>query len=370
MTRKINKDYYKVLGVSKESTGEEIKKAYRKLALQYHPDRNPENKEAEEKFKEINEAYEVLSDNDKKSHYDQFGVADMGSSGFRDPRDAFVNFRRFFDDEDMFPNMENFTGNIFERHFKQKTINPDIRMAYNLSMKDIIKGSEIVLSVSRAIACENCKTTGINESKEMKICSACNGKGVRMSKINGNMFIQQTCGSCGGYGKEIEQCQKCSGNGYTILEEKLSLKIPKNIPHMAALRLKNKGNITYKGTYKVEGSLFVIIDYPEEEEGITLKNGSFYASVKVPFNLMLSGEKIKINFFGVKKVPLELDPSKTSGYQYEIKDGGTENGKSAFIKVFADFPKNNINDENRNKLVKIMKEIYGELPTTYKPDSL
>lgn len=368
------KDYYGILEVDKSASSDDIKKSYRKLALKYHPDKNKE-KEAEDKFKEINEAYEVLSDDKKKSHYDQFGTASNGN--FRDPRDAFSHFwgnsdnTNGIDVEDILNNMSGgyFNGGNTGR-IRQKAINPDIRIVCGITLKDAIKGADAVIKISRAIACDTCKTTGFDTTKESEICTTCGGRGMRIAQMQGNMVFQQTCGACGGMGKKLTSCDKCSGNGYNQLEESLSVKIPKGIQPMSTLRLKDKGNITYRGERKVEGSLFVVIDYPMEENGIALKDGELFATIKVPFNQMLMDEKVKVNILGIKKIVVELDHNNPSGYLYEVKDGGVQEGKSAFVKVFADFPQNKINEENRLKLIGILKEIYGESTTTFKPESI
>jgi len=376
MSQQKNKDYYEILGVEKTATPEQIKKAYRNLALKFHPDKNHE-KGAEEKFKEINEAYEVLYDQEKRSRYDQFGFEGLKrengggfSSNFTDARDAFSHFFDEANLENMFSQMG---GNPFSKRVsvRQRTINPDIRASCNISLKNAIKGTEIIVEVSRSIACDICQTTGFDLSKEPEICEVCKGKGGRIGKMHGNMIIQQTCGACGGSGKKLQPCDKCSGNGYTESKEKLSLKIPKGVLPMSVLRLKDKGNITYQGNYKLEGSFFVVIDYPSEEDGISLNNGELFATVKIPFNLMLSGEKIKVNFLNIKKIVFNLDPKNPSGHQYIIKDGGVEEGKSAYIKVFADFPSNDISEENRKKLIEVMREIYGNTTTTtFKPEPI
>jgi len=363
MSRQSNKDYYGLLGVDKTATAEDIKKSYLSLALKYHPDRNPDNKEAEDKFKEINEAYEVLSDEQKRSNYDQFGTADMGG-----------RFSSSFGDDELFNVFARMQGNMFggsgRNGIRQRIINPDIRAHATISLKDAIKGAEIVIEVSRAIACDTCHTTGYDTSKASEQCNVCNGRGMRMGKMAGNVIFQQTCNACGGTGQNLKPCTNCSGNGYSSIKETISVKIPKGVLPMTLLKLKNKGNVTYQGGHKIEGSFFVAIDYPTEEDGIALRNGDLYATVKIPFNLMLSGEKIKVSFFNSKKVSFKLESDKPSGYQYVIKDGGVENGKSAYVKVFADFPQNKISEEERQKLIKVMREIYGESTTTFQPESL
>jgi molecular chaperone DnaJ len=365
---KSQKDYYESLGVDKNASEEDIKKAYRKLALEYHPDRNKE-KEAEEKFREVTEAYEVLSDKEKRAHYDQFGVADMGKQGFRDPRDVFVNFREIFGNMGGFGGFSNM-GNMGEGAIRQKTINHDIRAVCNIPLKDVIKGTKVIMELNRAIACESCKTTGFDTSKEVKSCGVCGGKGMRIGRMNGNMIFQQTCSACSGMGKEYIPCDKCNGDGYESIKETISINVPKGIPPMTTLRLKSKGNVTYRGDYKIEGALYVVVDYPSTEGGISLNNGELYLTIKVPFNKMLLEEKIKVNVLNTKKISLTLDSTKPSGHQYEIKDGGIIEGKSAFVKVFADLPTNKISDEDKQKLVTLIKEIYGESSTTFKPETI
>jgi molecular chaperone DnaJ len=227
----------------------------------------------------------------------------------------------------------------------------------------------MIVEVTRLIACDTCKTTGVKNDDSNDICRACNGRGMKVQQ-SGNVIIQQTCNVCGGIGKKIEACDKCNGNGYTEFHEKLNLKIPKGIPPMATLKLKDRGNITYQGDYKITGSLFVIIDYPESEEGVTLRNGELFITVKIPFNVVLLDEKVKINVFNCKRLALDLDSSKPSGYQYEIKNGGLIEGKSAFVKVFADFPQKDISDEDKKKLIGVIKEVYGESTTNFKPAAL
>lgn len=377
MNKQPNKDYYAILEVEKTASPDDIKKSYRKLAMKYHPDKN-HSKDAESKFKEINEAYEVLSDEKKRAYYDQYGVADNNRSGgfnsnFRDPREAFSHFSRFFGEDDevsqMFFNMR---SDLSSRNIRirQRTINPDLRVICNIPLKDAIRGADIVVEVSRALACDSCQTTGFDTSKEPETCPNCKGQGMRVGQVQGNIIIQQSCGNCGGSGRKLHACTKCNGNGYSESKETISVKIPKGLPPMTSLRLKNKGNITYQGNYKIEGSLFVVVDYPSEEDGIAMKDGELYATVRVPFNLMIAGDKIKVNFLNIKKIVFNLDSSKPSGYQYAIKDGGVESGKSAYIKVFADFPQNKISEDDRQKLIKVMREIYGDTPTTFKPESL
>jgi molecular chaperone DnaJ len=377
MSKQSNKDYYAILGVAKDSSQEDIKKAYRKLALKFHPDKN-HSKDAEDKFKEINEAYEVLSDKDKRANYDNFGTSDVNKgfhSNFSNAREAYTHFSRFFDgDEDFYSFMNPFGRGMRNDsktvRVRQKFINPDLRVPCQIGLKDAIKGGEMIVEIDRAIACDVCKTTGFDIFQEPETCKVCNGQGMRIGQMSGNVIIQQMCNGCGGSGKQLKPCTKCNGDSYTESKETISVKIPAGIPPMTSLRLRNKGNITYQGNHRVEGSLFIVIDYPDEENGIKLNNGNVYLTVKIPFNLMMMGEQVKINLLNIKKIVFNLDPDKPSGHEYVIKDGGVGEGKSAYIKVFADFPQNKISEENRKKLIEVMREVYGNISTTFKPESL
>jgi len=371
MTNNKNKDYYKILGVEKTSSQDEIKKAYRKLALKYHPDKNKEA-EAEEKFKEINEAYEVLSDEKKKSYYDQYGTVESRGSNFHSAKDVFDRFRythfQGASMEDFLREMdEDDDSKPREIRFQQKIINHDIRIKCNISMKDVIKGGSIGAEIKRNIACDTCKTTGVGKISEK--CPHCDGKGGTTGQIGDNMFFKQTCPACQGTGKQIEPCPDCLGRGYKEQKDAINIKIPKGISNMSMLRIKDMGNVTYHGENKIDGNLYVVISFPQEENGIKIINGEIYATVTIPINTILSSSKVKINVLGVKKLNLELDPTKPSGYQYELPKCGADESKAAFVKVFQELPKNNISEEDRKKMVSLMKEIYGEPTTIFKPST-
>lgn len=365
---KDKKDYYAILGVEKDASPEDLKKAYRKLAVQFHPDKNKDSG-AEDKFKEINEAYEVLSDKDKKSQYDQFGSVNNNSS-YVDPREFFARWAGSINNMGGFPFGDQDEDKNEEREikFSQRPINPDIKIEFNIKLKDAIKGGTINLKLKRHIACDKCKTVGVSEVGDK--CETCKGKGSMSRQVNANMYFRQTCSACQGTGKKINPCTSCKGNGYEIIEEKIEIKIPKGVSKGSVLRAKDRGNITYRGESKITGNLLISIDYDEEEDGVRVEKDNIYVTAKVPFDTILSGEEIKINIFGTKKISLKLDPSKDLEYLYEIKGEGMKESASAFVKVFADLPKKDISDEDRNKLISVMKEIYGSPTTTFKPTAI
>jgi molecular chaperone DnaJ len=348
--KKPSKDYYEILEVDKNADTETIKKSYRKKAIQYHPDKNPGNKEAEEKFKSISEAYEVLSDPEKKQRYDMTGD------------NAFHNFdSNGFDPFTMFSTM--FKTNNFRSHIR---IDPDNKVSYRASLKEIIQGAKVEVLLKRNIHCEECKGQGHSTSDAN--CPTCNGSGYQISKM-GQMTMTMPCSKCGGSGKQMNSCHKCNGHGYFEKKEKVSFDIPKGINPLTVLRIKGKGNEIFYQNNKLIGDTYIVIDYPKQEHGVAIKTGDIYTYIKVPFNCILEEEKIMIDIFGCKELELQLDSSKPSGYEYKLDGQGITSDKSAFVKVFVDFPKNKISEEDRKKLINVMGEIYGRSTTRFKPES-
>jgi len=212
------RDYYEVLGVSKTATPEEIKKAYRKMAIKYHPDKNPGDKEAEEKFKEAAEAYDVLSDSDKRARYDQFGHS-MGQSGFgggggyysggMSMDDIFAHFGSIFGDV--------FGGGGYSTGRKAVRRGSDLRITVKVSLKDVLNGVDKKLKISHLVADDNCKGTGAKDGTSFHTCQRCNGSGYVISRQNtlwGISQSQSVCPDCNGEGKVItEQCPHCHGSG-------------------------------------------------------------------------------------------------------------------------------------------------------------
>lgn len=343
------KDYYKILGIGQNDDSDTIKKAYRKLAMQYHPDKNPGDKESEEKFKEVSEAYEVLSDPNKKRQYDNGGFDfRRHSHHYSNPFDIFSSvFGR-----------SPFDGFSFTS--QTRMMNADVRFIYRSSVKQIIQGVSTQIQFSRQIACDFCK--GMGGIQQEEICPSCGGNGQQQSQF-GNAFLLTTCGTCRGSGKKSTKCSKCNGSGYKLKKEKITLKIPKGVPPMTTLRMKGKGNEYYRNNLKINGDAYVIIDYPPSEQGVYLKGGNIYASVKIPFNTVVSEKDITVDILGCKKIDFKLDASKKSGYMYVVKAAGISENDNAFVKVFIDLPENNIDGEKRKKLIETLEEVYGQ-PTT------
>ncbi|MFA7219874.1 MAG: J domain-containing protein [Synergistaceae bacterium] len=356
-------DYYKTLNVKKDATDAEIKKSYRKLAQKYHPDKNQGDKNAEEKFKELSEAYEVLSDADKRRQYDRFGHMAF-NNGSQDARSSNFHFH-MDEDEIMREFMAHARGFGANPHRYRININPDIRIACRISLQDALKGGKVAIKYERKVVCDTCQGQRV-VGKE--VCSYCQGRGSFNRVIQENIHIRQVCPHCNGAGSSTVKCDGCDGHGFFSSDIKMKVEIPAGVANMTSLRINGRGNVVYQNGNKITGNLYVVVDYPSTENGITLKNGEIYTSIESPIDLMMAGDHISVDI-GFKKIEFDLDPSKPSGYQYVIKGAGAKNSRNAYIKVFANFPKNDINEEQRNKLVTAWREAYGRSESVIKPNA-
>ncbi len=271
------RDYYEVLGVQKNANADEIKKAYRKAAIKYHPDKNPGDKEAEEKFKEAAEAYDVLSNPDKRARYDQFGHAGMGGAA---GAGGFGGFGGGFSMEDIFSQF----GDIFGGHFgggfrssgggQRVSRGSDIRVKVRLNLQEIASGTTKKLKITKTVACDKCGGKGAKDSNGYSTCSTCNGAGYVMRVENtffGRMQTQGVCPTCGGSGQVITNpCDKCSGEGTLRGEEVVEIKIPAGVGEGMVLTVSGKGNAARRGG--VSGDLQVLIE--EEPDMELMRDGN------------------------------------------------------------------------------------------------
>ena len=353
--KKSNEDYYGLLGIDKDATAETIKKAYRKLAIKYHPDKNPGDKKSEEMFKKVSEAYEVLSDPKKKEMYDN-GGSDFISYNGGSPFDIFSNFMSF-----------GFGNSPFVQHqTRHVRINPDNKTTYRANLQQILAGENIEIQIKRQISCDSC--LGVGSISGDGTCDVCRGTGIRTSR-NANMMFQTPCDACGGGGEKRHKCGSCSGSAYKTVIETISLKLPVGITPLGTLRIKGKGNEVYFADgQKTTGDAYLVIDYPQQYKGVVLNNGNIYTSIKVPFHAVLEEKTIEVDILGVKKILITLNSSKKSGFQYLVEKAGITENNNAYVKVFVDFPKNKINSEDKAKLINIMREVYGEPAVQFRPE--
>ena len=286
------RDYYEVLGVARTATAEEIKKAYRKKAIEYHPDRNTGNKEAEEKFKEAAEAYEILSDTAKRERYDRFGHAATGSGaggfgGGMSMDDIFSNFGDIFGGHfgSAFRGFASgFGGGFYDSSSSRKATSKgsNLRVKVQISLNDVATGVEKKLKVNKLVACSHCGGSGAKDSSSIKTCTTCGGSGIVTQvqrTILGSMQTQSYCPSCNGTGRVItDKCRHCSGEGVVRAEEIIPVNIPAGIEDGMQFTVRGKGNAARNGG--IAGDLIVLVEEEPHEE--LIRDGS-----DLIYNLML-----------------------------------------------------------------------------------
>ncbi|MCR4289083.1 MAG: molecular chaperone DnaJ [Candidatus Scalindua sp.] len=326
------RDYYEVLGVSRNATNDELKKAYRKLAIKYHPDKNPGDKTAEQRFKEAANAYGVLSDQKKREMYDSRGSAgldDMGFHGFESSADIFSNFGDIF-------------GDIFgKRSYRDRTRpqkGSDLRHDITISFTDAALGSERQLRFTKSEACEACNGAGTKNGAST-VCSQCNGTG----HISGQQTPVRgfyTCPNCSGSGRKIDNpCKTCNGEGRVTKTRSLSVKIPAGINNGSILKLSSQGEAGVRGGRA--GDLYIhvkIASHPYfEREGLNIRYNAH-----IPFTKAALGGEIEIPTLNGKatlKVPKCTQSNQTlrmSGQGIKTKDGRTGN---QLVRIVIDMPK-------------------------------
>jgi molecular chaperone DnaJ len=318
------RDYYEILEIQRNATPEEIKKAYRKQAIKYHPDKNPGNKEAEEKFKEAAEAYEVLSDPEKRARYDKYGHAGLGGSasgGFNmDIEDIFASFGDIFGGH--FGDAFGFGG--FGRSRSQKRVNKgsNIRVKVKLTLSEIANGVEKKLKVNKYNSCKACNGTGAANASAYKTCTTCNGHGY-VTKVTstflGHMQTTSECPACGGEGKIITQkCDKCYGEGIIQEPDLITVNIPAGVAEGMQLNIPGKGNAARRGG--VTGDLLIVIE--EEKHPELVRDGN-----DLIYNLVLSipqavlGDQIEIPTIE-GKAKIKIEPGTQPGSILRLKGKG------------------------------------------------
>lgn len=282
----VKRDYYEVLEVTRTASSEEVKKSYRKLALKYHPDRNKGDKESEEKFKEAAEAYEVLSDPEKRQIYDRFGHEGLQQSGFQ-------GFRNF---EDVFSSF----GDIFEEFFgfgssrsRRNVVRrgADLRLELTIEFMEAVFGKETEIEVSRHELCEDCRGLGTKGGAAPSVCSTCGGRG-QVTRSQGFFSISATCPKCQGSGTEIKDpCEKCHGVGRNLTSKKLTLKIPAGVETGSRLRLQGEGEPGDPGA--PPGDLYVFINV-RRHETFRREEDDIVVGVPITYSLAALGGEIDI----------------------------------------------------------------------------
>ncbi len=318
------RDYYEILGTQREASSEEIKKAYRKLAVQFHPDKNPGDKAAEEKFKELGEAYEVLNDPQKRAAYDQYGHAAFdrragggfarGAGGFHDP---FEIFREVFG-----------AGNIFEDLFGAGHADPtqpqrgdDLRYDMEISFEEAAQGCEKEITVTKPDACDVCHGSGAEAGSHTKICSTCGGRGQVISS-RGIFSIAHTCPNCQGAGRVIEKpCKACRGAGRRERSSKIKLRIPAGVDTGSRLRSSGNGEAGQRGG--PPGDLYVVL-HVRPHELFQRDGDDLLCEVPVSFVQAALGAEIEVPTL-TGKSEIHIPPGTQSGTVFRLKGKGVKN---------------------------------------------
>lgn len=322
------RDYYEVLGVDKNASEDEIKKAYRKIAIKYHPDRNPGNKEAEEKFKEAAEAYDVLHDPQKRQQYDQFGFdgpQGMGgfggfSSGGFSMDDIFSMFGDVFGGRGGFSGFGGFGGG--QRQTTQHR-GSDLRLKVRLTLQEVSTGVTKKFKVKKDVICDHCHGSGAEKGSSSETCATCHGSGVvtrTTQSLFGVMQSQSVCPTCGGEGKVIKnKCKYCGGTGIVKGEEVVEIKIPAGVASGMVVNVPGKGNAGIHNG--VAGNIQVLID--EEENDTFIRDGQ-----DVIYNLLLDfptaslGGNMEIPTIEGTKVRIKIEPGTQPGKTLRLRGKG------------------------------------------------
>ncbi len=322
------RDYYEILEVGRDASPEDLKKAYRKQAIRYHPDKNPGNKEAEEKFKEAAEAYEVLSDPGKRQRYDQFGHAGMnGSGGYggfsgggMSMEDIFSHFGDIFGGGDPFSSF--FGGGGGRRRGKTVNRGSNLRVKVKLTLEEIAQGVEKKIKVNKYVACNTCQGTGAKGGSAYSTCSTCHGSGhvTRVtSTFLGQMQTTQTCPNCGGEGQVItDKCTECAGNGVVKGEEVISIRIPAGVAEGMQLSMGGKGNAAARGG--IAGDLLIQIEEVKNPLFVRDGNNLLYEHY-ISFPEATLGSNAEIPTIE-GKVKVKIEPGTQSGKVLRLRGKG------------------------------------------------
>ncbi len=355
------RDYYEILGISRDATEQEIKKAYRQMALKYHPDRNP-SKEAEELFKEATEAYSVLIDKEKRHLYDMYGHAGVGNyqGGY-----TYTDFNSdiFADFADIFNNF--FMGDFFgssrrSRRRKEEGIRgSDLQYTLQISLEEAVYGTETNIKVPKLDSCPNCHGTGKDKNSKDIVCNYCNGTG-QLRYNQGFLTISRTCTYCGGRGRYVQNpCSNCKGQGRVEVSKTIKVKIPAGIDNGTRLRIKGEGE---GGLYGGQpGDLYVLI-YISEHPIYKRHNNDLYAELEISLLQALLGDEITVKtLYGDEKVI--IDESTQPGTIITLKNKGVpylnSNEKGDLhLQIKIKIPQNLSNDEKEllMKWAKLRKE--------------
>jgi molecular chaperone DnaJ len=309
----VKRDYYEVLGVSRTANDQELKSAYRKLAMQYHPDRNPGDKQAEEKFKEASEAYGVLSDENKRAQYDRFGHAGVGASMGGFDASAFQDLSEIFGD--LFGFGDAFGGG---RRRSRAQRGGDLRADITIELKDAIFGKTTEIPIRKTETCASCHGTGAAQGKQPATCSTCGGRG-QLRYQQGFFSVARTCGTCGGTGQVItDPCKTCRGEGRLVREHKMQVEVPAGVEDGTRIRYQGEGEAGAFGG--PAGDLYIVV-HVEEDPRFVRDGNNLHCMVSVSFPQAALGTDVSVPTFE-GDYTLRIPPGTQSGQQIPIRNKG------------------------------------------------
>jgi len=314
-------DYYEVLGVSKSATADEIKHAFRKMAMQYHPDRNPGDKTAEQKFKEVNEAYEVLKDEQKRAAYDRYGKAAFeGGMGGANPFGGGFGFNAE-DLSDVFSNIfSDFMGAGRTSNRSEARRGADLSYNLSITLEEAFKGVEKEIKIKTTEPCETCHGFGTADGKKAPFCETCHGTGKVRRQQGGFFVFETTCPTCRGEGHVIkDKCKECGGLGVKRIEKSIKVKIPAGVEDSVRMRVAGEGEAGLRGGPK--GDLYIYISI-EEHKLYERHNADLYTVVPVSMVCATLGGEIEIPGIDGKKLKLSVPEGTQTGAQIRLKGEG------------------------------------------------
>ncbi|MFN3230170.1 MAG: molecular chaperone DnaJ [Asticcacaulis sp.] len=345
------RDYYEILGVARDADEAALKSAFRKQAMQHHPDRNPGDSEAEARFKELNEAYSVLSDPQKRAAYDRFGHAGVNGQGGFGGGGGFGGAQGFSNVDDIFSEMfgEMFGGGGGGRRNQGPARGADLRYDYEITLEQAFTGADIEIRVPSHQTCETCDGTGAKPGTKPTTCGTCGGAG-RVRTSNGFFAIERTCPRCGGSGEMIaDPCKTCHGHGQVRVERKLNVRIPAGVDDGSRIRLSGEGEPGQRGGPR--GDLYIFLSVAPhdlfERDGLDL-----LCSMPVPMSTAVLGGEIDVpclkggeNCDGECKVPLKVPEGAQTGHKVRLKGRGMPslNGRQRgdlLVELYVETPTN------------------------------
>jgi len=358
------RDYYEILGVQKNTTKDELKKSYRKLAMQYHPDRNPGDKESEEKFKEAAEAYEILNNDDKRAKYDRFGHdgvrgSGYGSQGFSDINDIFSHFSDIFGAGGGSSIFDDFFSGGQQRGRQRGRGIPgsDLKVTLKLTLEEIAEGVSKKIKVKKQVKCDQCNGSGAEGSTSKKKCPICNGTG-EIRSVSRSVFGQfvniTACANCNGEGEVIDTpCKKCMGDGRINEDSNLKIDVPAGVHEGSYMTMRGEGNAGKRGGQPGD----IIVVFKEEENSYFFREeDDIIYDLTITFPEAVLGTEVDVPTL-VGKARLKIDPGTPSGKLLKMRDKGIKHLNHSghgdqIVRIMVNIPK-----KLSNKEKELLKEL-------------